>query len=568
MWPLMACPQGLIPPDPLNGLSCKTGLPEVYTLEDRSTQGITITLVLRTGPLYEQPADNGFALVLKYAFWQMASAHQDPSVLQLRLDSMNARISSFAGSGFTAFEIRTDSAHLGDALELLSACSHDMAVENIDMEAIRERCIQELKTRDQDLEHLILEACLDRCFGSEGYRIHGRPSPMVVFGSSTSRFADYLSQHLVRSAMSIWVSGRIEPSVVREKAGGLPWGISDGPSPLLPVMHFSEPDSVAYPFYLDNVKGISLRLCLPILYPDSLAQVPVAAAWCASMMNHAGWHGFSALEERYPVSFDRADFHASRGCGVLVIRFNVEDADSLPAFTRELLWITARPAAWLISGETAENARNNLLWDYLDGSDATWSFTRDLWKMWANGGYHLTRMYAHYLQFIGSASILEFFQSARTSVRPFVVVAADPHVKLPDIPLMGTAPVSPIISPKPGGNTPVVANPPLSDIRFSTGYLLADPGLVKQRLATIASYMKQYPGITLEITGHSDKLGSPTARQMVAMGRASLIRDMLVQQGIDPAKLSLVNASDSQPVYTGTSVQQQKQNRRVTLKWK
>lgn len=568
IWPGILFTQGIIPPDPLTVLSYKLGAPEIFSLYDPATNGITATLVIRTGALYEQPGENGFGMILRHAFWRLATTHYDLSALQLRLDTIHARVSAFSGSGYLGFEVRTDSAHLTHALQLLSECSHDMALDNISLDHIRKLCIQELEQRDLDPDHLILEACLDRCFGNDGYRIHGRPSPMVLFGSGIPQFRAYLEHMLSPQSMSLWVSGNVPAGDIRQHCTMLPWGIADARKPVTPVVHIAEPDSQAYIFYLDGLQGASFHLCFPMVYPDSLVQTALIAEWCCSMMNQPDWDGFADLENRFRVNYRRSNFVGSRGNGTLILSFDCPYPDSLTAFATNILAYTAKPDGWLINVKLAEVVRNNMVWDYLDQADATWSYNRVLWKQWALGGYHQVRMHLHYMQFLGSTAINDFFLTARTSARPFVVISANPYQKIPLVPIdrINSNIVSKETVPTPKDFS-VQKLPSIPDIRFTSGYLLENQAYTAKVLGDIVGLLRQHSELRLVITGHSDRTGSIQAREMVALGRGNMIRDKLVNAGIDPGRLIVENASDSSPVYLGEDASGQKQNRRVSFAW-
>jgi flagellar motor protein MotB len=61
---------------------------------------------------------------------------------------------------------------------------------------------------------------------------------------------------------------------------------------------------------------------------------------------------------------------------------------------------------------------------------------------------------------------------------------------------------------------------------------------------TIKEFLKQYPLKHLKITGHSDKLGSPTINQKLALNRAEAVRNALVEAGVDPKRLEIVGVNN------------------------
>jgi flagellar motor protein MotB len=61
---------------------------------------------------------------------------------------------------------------------------------------------------------------------------------------------------------------------------------------------------------------------------------------------------------------------------------------------------------------------------------------------------------------------------------------------------------------------------------------------------TIKEFLKQYPLKHLKITGHSDRQGSPTLNQKLALNRAEAVRNALVEAGVDPKRLQIVGVNN------------------------
>jgi outer membrane protein OmpA-like peptidoglycan-associated protein len=104
----------------------------------------------------------------------------------------------------------------------------------------------------------------------------------------------------------------------------------------------------------------------------------------------------------------------------------------------------------------------------------------------------------------------------------------------------------------------------LSDVLFDTGSANLKPG-AREKVAKIAGILLAYPGLTVEVDGHTDNVGDDGYNQRLSEHRADSVRSYLVQQGIPPVSVTAAGFGEAQPVATnGTSTGRQL-NRRVEL---
>jgi outer membrane protein OmpA-like peptidoglycan-associated protein len=52
----------------------------------------------------------------------------------------------------------------------------------------------------------------------------------------------------------------------------------------------------------------------------------------------------------------------------------------------------------------------------------------------------------------------------------------------------------------------------------------------------------------ITITGHTDRIGSPTANEALSLQRAQTVREMFVRGGVDPGVIRAVGAGEKYPV--------------------
>ena len=104
----------------------------------------------------------------------------------------------------------------------------------------------------------------------------------------------------------------------------------------------------------------------------------------------------------------------------------------------------------------------------------------------------------------------------------------------------------------------------LSDVLFDTARHDLKPG-AREKVAKIAGILLAYPGLQIEIDGHTDSVGSDDYNQSLSERRAEAVRTYLVSQGIPPATVRAMGFGEHQPVVTNTTASGRQQNRRVEL---
>ncbi len=81
----------------------------------------------------------------------------------------------------------------------------------------------------------------------------------------------------------------------------------------------------------------------------------------------------------------------------------------------------------------------------------------------------------------------------------------------------------------------------------------------------LAEALVQYPRVALEIAGHTDNVGNPTANQQLSEARARLVRALLIERGIDSTRLTAVGYGGTRPVSSSNEPLLRARNRRVEV---
>jgi outer membrane protein OmpA-like peptidoglycan-associated protein len=104
----------------------------------------------------------------------------------------------------------------------------------------------------------------------------------------------------------------------------------------------------------------------------------------------------------------------------------------------------------------------------------------------------------------------------------------------------------------------------MSDVLFDTAQHTLKPG-AREKLAKVAGIVLAHPGLSLEVEGHTDSVGTDEYNQSLSERRAESVKSYLIQQGIPPASIRARGFGESQPVASNDSAAGRQQNRRVEL---
>jgi outer membrane protein OmpA-like peptidoglycan-associated protein len=87
----------------------------------------------------------------------------------------------------------------------------------------------------------------------------------------------------------------------------------------------------------------------------------------------------------------------------------------------------------------------------------------------------------------------------------------------------------------------------------------------KLELDRVVLFLKKSTNTTLEVSGHTDDVGTIAANQKLSEDRASAVRDYLVLRGVAATRLKAVGYGKSKPLVKGNTEEARAQNRRVEM---
>jgi outer membrane protein OmpA-like peptidoglycan-associated protein len=104
----------------------------------------------------------------------------------------------------------------------------------------------------------------------------------------------------------------------------------------------------------------------------------------------------------------------------------------------------------------------------------------------------------------------------------------------------------------------------MSDVLFDTAQFTLKPG-AREKLAKVAGILLAYPGLNIEVDGHTDNVGSDEYNQNLSDQRAESVRAYLVAQGVLTGSVTAKGFGKTEPVGTNDTAAGRQINRRVEL---
>ncbi|MDA9115704.1 OmpA family protein [Planktomarina temperata] len=88
---------------------------------------------------------------------------------------------------------------------------------------------------------------------------------------------------------------------------------------------------------------------------------------------------------------------------------------------------------------------------------------------------------------------------------------------------------------------------------------------LRRDLGVVAGNLQAYPNSTIFIEGHTDNTGTANYNRILSQRRANAVADILVNNGVPPARLYAVGRGENEPVASNLSATGRAQNRRVEI---
>ncbi len=108
------------------------------------------------------------------------------------------------------------------------------------------------------------------------------------------------------------------------------------------------------------------------------------------------------------------------------------------------------------------------------------------------------------------------------------------------------------------------SKPMVLNIDYAPGSFEIDPN-TRERLRKLARLLLVVPEINLEINGYTDNIGTEPANQALSEKRANRVRDFLVSQGVDTARIKVFGRGETNFVASNDTAEGRAQNRRIEI---
>ncbi len=105
----------------------------------------------------------------------------------------------------------------------------------------------------------------------------------------------------------------------------------------------------------------------------------------------------------------------------------------------------------------------------------------------------------------------------------------------------------------------------LNNVFFETGSAKLKP-ISYAELGRLAKLLTDHPTLKIEISGHTDNVGSYKTNQRLSEARAKSVVDFLIVQGIDTGRLKYMGYAFDQPIADNSTKEGRARNRRVEFK--
>jgi outer membrane protein OmpA-like peptidoglycan-associated protein len=104
----------------------------------------------------------------------------------------------------------------------------------------------------------------------------------------------------------------------------------------------------------------------------------------------------------------------------------------------------------------------------------------------------------------------------------------------------------------------------ISDVLFDFNKYSLKPA-AREKLAKVAGILLAYPGLKIQLEGHTDSIGTDDYNQKLSEQRAGSVRDYLGQQGVPVDTMTAIGLGKADPVASNANDAGRQRNRRVEM---
>ena len=104
----------------------------------------------------------------------------------------------------------------------------------------------------------------------------------------------------------------------------------------------------------------------------------------------------------------------------------------------------------------------------------------------------------------------------------------------------------------------------ISDVLFDFNKYTLKPG-AREKMAKVAGILLAYPGLKIQLEGHTDSIGTDEYNQKLSEQRAGAVRDYVTEQGVPAPNVTAIGLGKTNPVASNDTDAGRQRNRRVEM---
>jgi outer membrane protein OmpA-like peptidoglycan-associated protein len=104
----------------------------------------------------------------------------------------------------------------------------------------------------------------------------------------------------------------------------------------------------------------------------------------------------------------------------------------------------------------------------------------------------------------------------------------------------------------------------INDVLFDFNKYTLKPG-AREKLSKVSGILLAYPGLKIQLEGHTDSIGTDEYNQTLSEQRAEAVRTYLVSQGVTSNTVTAIGLGKAGAVASNETAAGRQQNRRVDM---
>ena len=170
----------------------------------------TVLVLVETGSKYETKDKNGISHFLEHMCFKGTSSRPNQLVISRELDGMGAEYNAFTGHEYTGYYAKVASAHLTQALDLISDVYCNSLFKEEDIQSEKGAIVGEIDMYEDMPMRKVSDLFMKLVYGDQpaGWEIAGPKELVTTF--TRADFMAYRKMHYVPSATTVVIAGKFD----------------------------------------------------------------------------------------------------------------------------------------------------------------------------------------------------------------------------------------------------------------------------------------------------------------------------------------------------------------------